>query len=185
MSRDIAAIHNRCSEKVVKIKAPLLSAGFVLACSIAGVVQATPPPDQTVPQLQYAWEESVDLDASQVIGRTGTGYAFTVPITGGTFSGPSIEGTIVPGGADYQLKDHDGVFHVNAIYMLKTSDGQYIKVENDGVVHYDPNGLIYFYTQPKFVAGPGKYAYLNDTIFVGRGLFQGAKLIIRFYQIVQ
>jgi hypothetical protein len=146
---------------------------------------AAPPPIETTPQLQYAWEERVDLAPSQPIGRTGSGYAFTVPITGGTVSGPDIEGTIVPGGADYQSMDRDGVFHVNAIYMLKTSEGSYIKVVNPGVARADAHGLIYFYTQPKFTAGPGKYAYLNDNIFVGRGLFDGTKLVIRFYQIVQ
>jgi hypothetical protein len=170
----------------MKAKPSLFSSLLLLSLSISGAVSATPlPPDQTIPQLQYAWEERVDLDRSQLIGQAGTGTAFTVPITGGTFSGPDIEGTIVPGGADYQLLDHQGVFHVDAIYMLKTSDGQYIKVVNEGVVRYDPHGLMYFYTQPKFTAGPGRYEYLNKTIFVGRGLFDGTKLVIRFYQIVQ
>ncbi len=163
----------------------LRNTALMAALFLSQQIFATQPPDQTTPQLQFAWEENVDLDPKQRIGRTGSGVAFTVPITGGTFSGPDIEGSIVPGGADYQMKDRDGNFHVDAIYMLKTSDGAYIKVVNEGIAHYDPNGLIYFYTQPKFTAGDGKYSYLNDNVFIGRGLYQGTKLIIRFYQIVQ
>lgn len=137
------------------------------------------------PQLEFAFEEKVTLDRPLVIGPTSEGIAQAIPITGGTFSGPNIAGTIVSGGADYQaLSLRSGEFKVDAIYMLKTDDGQYIQVHNPGLCRADSSGRLYFYTRPTFTAGAGRYRELSNSIYVGRGLFADGQLTIRFYKVV-
>ena len=54
-------------------------------------------------------------------------------ITGGTFEGPGLKGTIVNGGADYQL-NAEGRTELEAIYCIKTDDGIYIHVRNRGII---------------------------------------------------
>ena len=53
-----------------------------------------------------------------------------VPITGGTFEGPNIRGTVLAGGADRQLLRGDGVRTLDALYELQTDDGAIFTVRN-------------------------------------------------------
>ena len=93
------------------------------------------------------------------------GYLRVIPITGGVFNG-EIEGTVVEGGADWNTEKIDGSAHVFAKYLLKTKDGHYIVIENEGIIPKENQGLIK--TSPKFKADKnGKYAWLNNGVYVG------------------
>ena len=72
------------------------------------------------PDLQFLFEARGVLDAAVVVGETPVGLKRVVPILGGTFTGPEIRGTIVPGGADWQYVRADGVTVVEARYLLRT-----------------------------------------------------------------
>ena len=52
------------------------------------------------PQLEFVFEEAVTLAPSVHTGKTPLGERNIEPITGGTFSGPNIKGTVMPGGWD-------------------------------------------------------------------------------------
>ncbi|MDB5730651.1 MAG: hypothetical protein JWQ03_546 [Variovorax sp.] len=53
-----------------------------------------------------------------------------VPITGGTFKGLGLRGTMLAGGADRQLVRRNGSVDLNAIYELQMNDGVIISVIN-------------------------------------------------------
>ena len=95
-----------------------------------------------------------------------------IPITGGTFEGPLVRGTIEKGGADYQLISADGKrTTLEAIYSIKTDDGVYIHVRNQGIVYTGKdasgNDTFYFKAAPKFEAPmDSKYAWLNNAIYI-------------------
>ena len=95
-----------------------------------------------------------------------------IPITGGTFEGPNIKGTIINGGADYQLASIDGSrTELEAIYCIRTDDGVYIHVRNRGIIFTgkdaDGKPSFYFKAAPQFEApADGKYAWLNNALFV-------------------
>ena len=95
-----------------------------------------------------------------------------IPITGGTFEGPLLKGTIINGGADYQLANPEGNrTELEAIYSIKTDDGVYIHVRNRGIIYSGPdeNGQqsFYFKAAPQFEApNDSKYAWLNNAIYV-------------------
>ena len=92
-------------------------------------------------------------------------YRTIIPITGGTFSGPQIKGTVIPGGADYQLYDNTHKRNnLEAIYCIQTDDGEYILVRNIGIATDR-----YFFTSPVFEASSdGQYSWLNEGIYICR-----------------
>ena len=161
-----------------------------IACGlVAGVgnAQGTSPP----PKLEFAFEELVLLSPALVPGKTPYGSRNMIPITGGTFEGPGIKGTIVPGGWDWQLVRADGCIEVKADYMLKTDDGVIINVLNIGAICIPKAGQPPkpVRTSPRFEAPLGKYEWLGQTAFVGT--LEGAKgpngepaVKIRFYKAI-
>jgi hypothetical protein len=129
------------------------------------------------------------LSPAIVPGKTPYGSRNMIPITGGTFEGPGIKGTIVPGGWDWQLVRADGCIDVKADYMLKTDDGVIINVVNTGAICMPKAGQPPrpVRTSPRFEAPLGKYEWLGQTAFVGT--LEGAKgkngepaVKIRFYK---
>src|SRR3569623_2355847 len=119
------------------------------------------------PALQFAFEEIVTLGAAIPVGSTPLGKRNIVPITGGTFEGPGIKGTIVPGGWDWQLNRTDGCTDVKADYMLKTDDGVIINVVNAGALCPPKDGKASpDRTEAVFEAPLGNYEWLGLTAFV-------------------
>jgi hypothetical protein len=135
-----------------------------LLTSTAAVSQDAPQP----PRLEFAFEEIVMLGAAIPVGETSLGRRNIVPITGGTFSGPGIEGTIIPGGWDWQLTRPDGCTEIKADYMIRTHDGVVINVINSGALcPPGPGSTGPAKTQPRFEAPRGAYDWLNRSAFIG------------------
>jgi len=137
----------------------------LLALAAPAIAQEGAPP----PRLEFAFEELVTLGSALAPGETPYGRRNMIPITGGTFEGPGIKGTIIPGGWDWQLVREDGCIDVHADYMLKTDDGVVINVINDGAICMPKAGEppTPVRTSPRFEAPLGKYEWLGKTAFVG------------------
>lgn len=101
------------------------------------------------------------------VGKTTAGDLNIIPITGGYFEGPGIKGTVCPGGADWNTTLSSNVAHVFAKYWLLTEDGEYISVENEGMIDpAKPNASIK--TTPRFHCDiMGKHAHLTKGTYVG------------------
>ena len=112
------------------------------------------PPKET-PELEFALQLKVTLGEAFSIDNTQHGRRTVIPITGGTFEGPQLKGTIINGGADYQLNAENRT-ELEAIYCIKTDDGIYIHVRNRGIIANgkDANGnpTFYFKAAPQFEA---------------------------------
>ncbi len=131
--------------------------------------QSYPPKD--TPQLEFALQLKVTLGQAFSIENTQHGRRTVIPITGGTFEGPDIKGTIINGGADYQLANAQGRTELEAIYCIKTDDGVYIHVRNRGIIaggqDADGKPTFYFRAAPQFEApADSKYGWLNNALFV-------------------
>ena len=132
----------------------------------------TPAEGQQAPDLEYVCQLDVALGNAFSIGPTSKGNRMVIPITGGTFSGPRMKGTILEGGADYQLQDLSaGRTELEAIYCIRTDDGINIHVRNTGLIAAgrDANGQpqFYFRAAPRFEAPmDSPYAWLNNALFV-------------------
>ena len=152
------------------MKKILLSTIILLASVMTASAQVTEPKD--TPQLEFALQLKVTLGDSYDVGDTQHGQRIVIPITGGTFEGPAIKGTIISGGADYQLASKAlNRTELEAIYSIKTDDGVYIHVRNRGIIWSgkDAQGTpsFYFKAAPQFEApADSKYAWLNNSLFV-------------------
>lgn len=140
----------------------------VISCLIALLTMA----QGEAPQLEFVVELKVKCEGAYQVGQTPHGNRFIIPIVGGTFEGPQMKGTILPGGADYQLQDNaHGRTELEAIYSIRTDDGVNIHVRNRGLIctGQDSEGRpqFYFRTAPQFEAPmDSKYAWLNNAIYV-------------------
>jgi hypothetical protein len=126
-------------------------------------------------KTEFVFEAKVFVDRNRIaIENSKYGTRRIVWITGGAFKGPNIEGTIIPGGADWQLVRPDGVTELDARYTLKTNDDVIIYINNRVLSRNDPgnNDLAspgqYRRSVISFEAPVGsKYAWLNQFVFLG------------------
>ena len=131
--------------------------------ALGGLAVAAPATAQQAPTLEFAFEEIVTLGEVPPPWDSARGGRVLIPITGGTFEGPNIRGTIMPGGWDWQLRRADGCTEVKADYFLKTDDGVVINIVNTGAIC--PGAPVR--THPVFEAPRGKYDWLSQNAFVG------------------
>lgn len=121
---------------------------------------------------------SVDVGEVLSMGLGPIGERRRVDILGGTFEGPRMKGTVLPG-ADWQLLRSDGVLDLDARYALRAEDGALVHVLSQGMRHgppevmarlargeeVDPASYV-FRSVMRFETGAPSLAFLNKTIAV-------------------
>jgi len=122
---------------------------------------------------------SVEVGELISMGQGPVGERRRVDILGGTFEGPRLRGTVLPG-ADWQLLRQDGVLDLDARYALRAEGGGLVHVLSQGLRHgppevmarlargedVDPASYV-FRTVMRFETGEPGLAFLNKTIAVG------------------
>ena len=148
----------------------LIFLALLTAFAIKGSAQVEIPKE--TPQMEFVMQLKVTIDEPYSCGETQHGQRVIIPITGGTFEGPKIKGTILNGGADYQLvnKVLDRT-ELEAIYCIKTDDDICIHIRNRGIISNakdaDGKQTFYFKCAPQFEApADSKYVWLNNALFV-------------------
>lgn len=155
--------------------------------------QSTPE----APQLEFVCELEVKLKAPYVVGDTPHGLRRIIPIVGGSFEGPKMKGEILDGGADWQIVRKDGVAELEAHYQIKTDDGVIIYIKNTGLRVATPEvaarigrgenvpaSEYYFRAVPKFEAPAGKYEWMNNTIFICKGIRNPDNVAIQVWKVL-
>ena len=144
------------------------AAALICATQLSSTMQSQNSPEPKAPELRFVFEEQVTLAADIPVGETPIGKRNIVPITGGTFEGPTLRGKIMPGGWDWQLTNASGCFDLHADYMIQTDDEVIIHVVNQGMVCPNSSGKRdALFTIPAFEAPKGKYDWLNGGVYVG------------------
>jgi len=104
-------------------------------------------------------------------GKSKYGERRIIPITGGAFKGPNVEGVVLPSGADWQLVRPDGDVELYARFTLKTAAGAMIQVQNRVLIHTpskDSRTGPYIRSVMDFEApSVSAYDWLNHPIFLG------------------
>ena len=132
------------------------------------------------------------------MGTTPLGERIIVPVTGGTFEGPNLKGTIVENsGADWLLKRPDGILQIDVRIILQTDDGTLIYMAYRGVRDATPEVAArlgrgeavdpsdyYFRITPHFETASEQYAWLNRLIAVGIGDRKASGPCYRVYKIL-
>ncbi|MGX1305420.1 hypothetical protein AB7M35_000140 [Amorphus suaedae] len=128
------------------------------------------------------------------------GSRLGVQIVGGTFEGPQIAGTVVPGGGEWPHVRGDDVFCFDARYHLRVDDGTIILLQNRGYRHASPEVMerlwalrpgdhvspeeYYFRCTPTFEVAPGKHDWLARHVFVGLGERNATGNTIRYFRML-
>jgi Protein of unknown function (DUF3237) len=148
------------------------------------------------PDLEFVFGLKARLGDTVVIGKSPEGLRRMIPILDGTFSGPSLHGKVLGGGADWQFVRDDGVTVAEAVYLLETEDGTLIQVRNRGL-RRGPAEVIerlaagddvdpaeyYFRTSPSFLVEDGPHAWLNGDVFVATGARMANAIELWFYRV--
>ena len=119
---------------------------------------------------EHVFDANVTIGGLLDFGKSKYGERRIIPITGGTFKGPNIEGVVVPGGADWQLTRPDGDVELYARYTLKTNDNALIQVQNRVLMHMSKDGKTppYIRSVIDFEApSDSSHVWLNHAIFLG------------------
>jgi hypothetical protein len=151
------------------------------------------PAGAKVPAFALLYECTVTISPAIDFGPTIEGRRRVIPITGGTFRGPKMRGTVLDEGADWNLSRKDGAGSADAAYYLRTDDQVLIRIVNQGVgvppAAADPAAAERFlmYTHATFEAPTGRYDWLNRGTFFGtlsirRGVSDA--VLIRMFQLV-
>jgi hypothetical protein len=88
------------------------------------------------PRLTRVYRLEAALGAPLDLGDVSQGHRRIVPLTGGTFTGPELNGNLLPGvSADWQIILRDGTTLGDIRYTLQTDDGALLYVQSRGVRH--------------------------------------------------
>lgn len=141
------------------------------------------------PVLEHVLTVHASIGSAVAMGRTPQGQRRMIPISGGTFEGRDMQGTILPGGEDWQLARDDGVTELDARYWLLTDDDVILRVHNQALVVTTAAGSkLPVRSTVRFEAPLGKYDWLNKGVFVGTLAVDRAPLpmvvTLRFFQVV-
>jgi hypothetical protein len=137
-----------------------------------------------MPEIRTAHLLTLKLAVSgmQPIGETPAGNRRIGLVAGGTFEGPKLRGTVLPGGADWIIVRPDGVTALDVRIVLQTDDGAAIGLTYKGLRHgpaavmekvnagqpVDPSDY-YFRIAITFETAAPKYAWLNKVFGIGTG----------------
>ncbi|KQR16576.1 DUF3237 domain-containing protein [Cellulomonas sp. Leaf334] len=98
------------------------------------------------------------------VGQTPTGHRRVIPVVGGTVSDGMI-GTVLPGGADWNLERPDGSTELWARYEIRLVDGAVVSVTNTAV--HAPGASAPILTSPRFDVGADGPVDLRTGAYVG------------------
>jgi hypothetical protein len=167
---------------------------FVAAAAMT--TAAGPSPDAPKPELAFAFSIRVEVAPPVEQGEIDGARRRFIPITGGTVSGPRLNGVVLPGGGDWQGIHPGGLAAILARYALKAEDGTVIGIENPGVRVASPEvteqlakgepvepGAYYFRSTPMFTVADGPHEWLRRTVFVGRGIRRPDHVVIDVYAV--
>ncbi|WIM94111.1 DUF3237 domain-containing protein [Actinoplanes oblitus] len=148
------------------------------------------------PRLLFAFEARVDVAESRHVGRGPDEVLMFTPITGGTVSGPRLNGRVLAGGGDWSTT-RGQVTELDARYLLEADDGTVIDIWNRGFWRATPEvdarveagedlpeTEYYYRTSPVFRTDAPAHRWLASSVFVGLARGEGGQVRIRFFEVL-
>src|SRR5262249_58270454 len=150
--------------------------------------------DIATPGLSHITDLSAKVGPPVDVGATPNGVRRVVPILGGEVSGPRLNGTVMPGGVDYQVWRNDDVTEIHARYVIETTKGARVYVEATGLRRAPPDVMrrlfqgqpvdqasIYFRTVPRFETPDPDLAWLMRAVFLFARAPLSGRPVLPFY----
>jgi hypothetical protein len=147
------------------------------------------------PQLTKIFRLEADLGEALDVGDVAQGRRRIVPLTGGTFAGPELKGTLLPGAsADWQIVRPDGTALGDIRYTLQTVHGDVLYVRSQSVRHGSADVLArlgrgedvdaseyVFRTSTQIESAAPDFDWLNKGVFVSVGGRQPGGVVYEVY----
>ena len=135
------------------------------------------------PRLTPVYRLEATIAQPLDVGETTQGHRRIVPLTGGTFTGPQLNGKLLPGAsADWQIVLPDGTAVGDVRYTLETDGGDLLYVQSRGVRHGSAEVLgrlargervdaseYTFRTSTQIETAAPDLAWLNKGVFISVG----------------
>jgi hypothetical protein len=142
-------------------------------------------------KLEYEFSYSAELKPALAVGAGPFGTRLVVEVIGGSFEGPRLKGKILSGGGDWLLVGNDGFGRLDVRAQFVTDDGAAVYAQYFGILQltdkvqqalaapevgtdFDDQ---YFRSAPRFETGDARYAWLNQTLFVGEGRIRPGRTV--------
>jgi hypothetical protein len=147
------------------------------------------------PSLTRVYLLEATLGEPLEFGNIAQGRRRIVPLTGGTFNGPELNGTLLPGSsADWQTVLPDGTPLGDIRYTLQTHNGDLLYVQSRSVRHGSPDVLARlargedvdaseytFRTSTQIETAAPELDWLNKGVFISVGGRQPGAVIYETY----
>jgi hypothetical protein len=138
-------------------------------------------PHGKAPELVHEATYRAQIKAPLDVGAGPFGHRMIFEVTGGDVAGERLNGIIQPGGGEWFLIGPDGFGRIDVRFQMTTDDGANIYFQYWGLLEVNEAtmGAIaggetdfedhYFRTTPRLETGDERYAWVNQTVFVGKG----------------
>lgn len=139
----------------------------------------------------------LETGAPQQVGETRAGRRMVVPVTGGSFEGERLRGTVEPGGSDWITIRTDGAFSLDVRLVLRTDDGALIGQTYRGLRHGPAEVLAklargeavspseyYFRATMAFETSSAVYDWINRIVAVATGERLPSGPVYRIFEIL-
>jgi hypothetical protein len=154
----------------------------------------------TALSYKLLYEADIELASPIDIGAGPEGHRLVFHVTGGTLSGPRLQGRFLPSGGDWARVRADGSVALDVRAVVETDDGARIYLTYGGRILAAPEllgGLMdlanlklpdpstyYFRILPLFETGSPDYAWLNQVCAVGVGRITNRGVAYRVFEIL-
>ena len=137
-----------------------------------------------MPELESEYLFTIRVGVSKLhdVGKTPLGLRHIDMLGEGSFEGPRLKGTVLPGGMDQKIFRADGAMNPNVRLVLRTDDGAMIYMHYTGVRYGTPEVMqriadgdtvdpseYYLRNTPYFETAAAQYDWLNRIVAVGVG----------------
>ena len=152
-----------------------------------------------MPEIKTEFLFTITLEVPPLLdlGETPYGRRRIARIAGGSFEGPKLKGTVLPGGGSWAILRRDDVLEIEVRIILETDDKQHIYMHWKGLRHgpkevidrlnrgenVDPT-TYYFRTTPYFETSSENYSWLNRICSIAAGSRVGDRRGFDVYQVL-
>ena len=132
---------------------------------------------------EFLFDLNLEAETPQNL-ESAAGGRLIVPVSGGTFAGHGLKGTVVAPGGDWIVQRPDGSRVLDVRILLQTEDGQKIYMSWRGIAYAPAGGALFARILAMFETAAPKYAWLNNVVAVGVYRPDLGKIAYRVYRIL-
>jgi hypothetical protein len=162
---------------------PVTTSGADDKARTLGAQSSAPAAEDGKLQSEFLLDLVLDRGPANNVGSLGVNRV-VVPVSGGTFEGPKLKGTVGGPSGDWIIGRPDGSSVLDLRILLQTDDAQKIYMACRGIAYTPPGGALFARILPMFETSAAQYVWLNNVVAVGVYRPMPGKVAYRVYRIL-